>query len=184
MKKSLSLWPVIWRATSLSTRNSAVARESVSVFDLAEASHGLRRFPSERASISGLNGRASPGTSRWFPAHVRVFMASELECERDHSRSRTTRENRVTALPPKRIAHYYYRQTRARNSHTRSPKIGVARRDAENPKRPTRMKRRKRKSLFPRSSSSLSLPIFSARRRDILGRNCLSHILWHRKNRR
>lgn len=171
MKESLPLKPVIWRVTSLSTRNSAVARESVSVFDLAEASHRLRRFPSEasRASISGLNGRASPGASRWLPAHVRVFMASELGCERDHSRSRTTRENRVTALLPKRIARYYYhRQTRARNSHTRSPKIGVARRDAENSKRPTRNEAAETEIALPSLKLlSLSLSRYSPRGGEI-----------------
>lgn len=105
-------------------------RKSVNVLDLDEASRRLRRFRSERIDL-GVKRPASPGSiPLWFPAHVRVFMASELGANGTTlGRSRTTRENRVTALPPKRIAHY--RQTRAPNSHTRSPKIGVARRRGE-----------------------------------------------------
>jgi len=96
-------------------------QESIDIFDLAKASRRLRRFRYERIDPE-IKRPASPGTCRWFPVHVRVFMASEFGANAATlDRSRTTRENRVTPLPLKRIA--YYRQTRERNSHTRIPRM-------------------------------------------------------------
>lgn len=95
------------------------------------------------------------GTCHWFPVHVRVFMASEPGANAATlSRLRTTRENRVTPLPPKRIA--YYRQTRARNSHARIPRTMSPKlerfADAGNSKRmneaETRMKRKRKYRSF------------------------------------
>lgn len=91
-------------------------RKSVNAFDLDESSRRLRRFRSERIDL-GVKRPASPlAASRWFPAHVRVFMASELGANGTTlGRSRTTRENRVTAetnrpLPSDKSAKFAHSQ--------------------------------------------------------------------------